>query len=99
MDVMGTVREDHVRFTSELSRHSNEMSTTTKDAPRTDKENRELYDLALEGLQVWIWTGYVVWANCTYYLNLMVEIRSLMPSIKIKVGDTAPQSLTVGQGQ
>ena len=52
MDVMGTVREDHVRFTSELSRHSNEMSTTTKDAPRTDKENRELYDLALEGLQV-----------------------------------------------
>ena len=54
MDVMGTVREDHVRFISELSRHSNEMSTTTKDAPRTDKENRELYDLALEGLQVQI---------------------------------------------
>ena len=59
MDVMGTVREDHVRFISELSRHSNEMSTTTKDAPRTDKENRQLYDLALEGLQVrWQWIGF-----------------------------------------
>ena len=59
MDVMGAVREDHVRFTSELSRHSNEMSTTTKDAPRTDKENRQLYDLALEGLQVrWQWIGF-----------------------------------------
>ena len=35
------MREDHIKFTSELARYSNEVTTTFKETPRTDGENRE----------------------------------------------------------
>ena len=49
---MDGMREDHVKYISELARHSNEVITTQRETPRTDDENRELCDLALRGLQI-----------------------------------------------
>ncbi|VDI44413.1 cytoplasmic FMR1 interacting protein [Mytilus galloprovincialis] len=63
------IREDHMSYISQLARHSNEMKlqmkneaiTTTREAPRTDDENRELTDLALRGLQLMsAWTQQVM---------------------------------------
>ncbi|XP_052103193.1 cytoplasmic FMR1-interacting protein 2-like isoform X2 [Mytilus californianus] len=63
------IREDHMSYISQLARHSNELKlqmkneaiTTTREAPRTDDENRELTDLALRGLQLMsAWTQQVM---------------------------------------
>lgn len=55
------IREDHMSYISQLARHSNEAITTTREAPRTDDENRELTDLALRGLQLMsAWTQQVM---------------------------------------
>ncbi|XP_067662939.1 cytoplasmic FMR1-interacting protein-like [Haliotis asinina] len=55
------IREDHMQFISQLSRHSNEAITTTRESPRNDTENKELTDLALRGLQLLsAWTQQVM---------------------------------------
>ena len=54
------MREDHLKFSSELARYSNEVTTTYKETPRTDAENRALTDLAFRGLQLLSeWTSVV----------------------------------------
>lgn len=54
------IRDDYERYISELARHSNEVTTTVKETPRTDPENKELNDLALRGLQLLSdWTTHV----------------------------------------
>ena len=54
------MREDHLKFSSELARYSNEVTTTYKETPRTDPENRSLSNLALRGLQLLSqWTSVV----------------------------------------
>uniref|UniRef100_A0A1B0CHB8 Putative cytoplasmic fmr1-interacting protein n=1 Tax=Lutzomyia longipalpis TaxID=7200 RepID=A0A1B0CHB8_LUTLO len=45
------IREDHVKYISELARYTNEVTTTVKDNT-TDAENRATADLALRGLQL-----------------------------------------------
>lgn len=53
------IREDHVKYISELARYSNEVTTTYKET-RTDAENKETADLALRGLQLLSeWTSVV----------------------------------------
>ncbi|GAB6019487.1 Cytoplasmic FMR1-interacting protein 1 [Chamberlinius hualienensis] len=55
-----TIREDHMRYITELARYSNEVTTTVKETPRTDSENRDVTDLALRGLQLLSdWTSIV----------------------------------------
>ncbi|CAG0889224.1 unnamed protein product [Darwinula stevensoni] len=55
------IRDDHVKYISELSRYSNEIMTTYKDTPRTDSETKEISDLALRGLQLLShWTSIVM---------------------------------------
>ncbi len=39
------VRDEHIKYTAELARYSNEVTTTYKETPRTDQENRS--DLSL----------------------------------------------------
>jgi cytoplasmic FMR1 interacting protein len=34
------VRDEHIKYTAELARYSNEVTTTYKETPRTDQENR-----------------------------------------------------------
>lgn len=45
------IREDHVKYISELARYTNEVTTTVKDNP-SDAENQATADLALRGLQL-----------------------------------------------
>ncbi|XP_022901321.1 cytoplasmic FMR1-interacting protein [Onthophagus taurus] len=53
------VREEHVKYISELARYSNEVTTTYKESG-SDDENRETADLALTGLQLLSeWTSVV----------------------------------------
>ncbi|XP_052277859.1 cytoplasmic FMR1-interacting protein-like isoform X1 [Dreissena polymorpha] len=64
------IREDHMSYISQLSRHSNEQVinsfvkkaiTTTRETPRSDAENKDLYELALRGLQLCSsWTQQVM---------------------------------------
>ncbi|XP_037086734.1 cytoplasmic FMR1-interacting protein-like isoform X2 [Pollicipes pollicipes] len=54
------IRDDHLKYISELARYSNEVTTTYKDSPRTDAENRAICELALRGLQLLSeWTSVV----------------------------------------
>ncbi|KAG1699375.1 Cytoplasmic FMR1-interacting protein [Nymphon striatum] len=60
LQYLPTTREDYVRYISELSRHSNEVTTTFKETPRTDAENKDLCELALRGLQLLSdWTTHI----------------------------------------
>nr|CAI5867665.1 unnamed protein product [Callosobruchus analis] len=53
------IREDHVKYISELSRYSNEVTTTYKECG-SDAENKETAELALRGLQLLSeWTSVV----------------------------------------
>ncbi len=55
------MREDHLKFSSELARYSNEVTTTYKETPRSDAENKALSDLAFRGLQLLSeWTSIVM---------------------------------------
>lgn len=51
---MVQIREDHIRFISELARYSNSEVVTGSglDSQKSDEEYRELFDLALRGLQL-----------------------------------------------
>ncbi|XP_021955004.1 cytoplasmic FMR1-interacting protein isoform X2 [Folsomia candida] len=46
------IRDDHIKYISELARYSNEVTTTFKETPRTDAENDEIAELAIRGLQL-----------------------------------------------
>uniref|UniRef100_T1IPJ0 Cytoplasmic FMR1-interacting protein n=1 Tax=Strigamia maritima TaxID=126957 RepID=T1IPJ0_STRMM len=60
MQHLPTIRDDHVKYISELARYSNEVTTTFKETPRTDSENKEIGDIALRGLQLLAdWTSVV----------------------------------------
>ncbi|GFR33631.1 cytoplasmic FMR1-interacting protein [Trichonephila clavata] len=52
LQYLPTIRDEYVRYISELARHNNEVTTTVKETPRTDIENKELTELALRGLQL-----------------------------------------------
>ena len=57
---LSKMREDHLKFSSELARYSNEVTTTYKETPRTDPENKSLSNLAFRGLQLLSqWTSVV----------------------------------------
>ncbi|CAK8686198.1 unnamed protein product [Clavelina lepadiformis] len=58
-----SIREEHIKYTSELARHSNNEVVTTaqRDQPRTDAESEELYNLALKGVQLLLrWSSHVM---------------------------------------
>jgi len=58
-----SIREEHIKYTSELAKHSNNevVTTTQRDQPRSDKENEELYNIALKGLQLLSqWSSHVM---------------------------------------
>uniref|UniRef100_H2YIL7 Cytoplasmic FMR1-interacting protein n=1 Tax=Ciona savignyi TaxID=51511 RepID=H2YIL7_CIOSA len=58
-----SIREDHIKYTSELARHSNNEVVTTaqRDQPRSDAESAELYETALKGLQLLLrWSSHVM---------------------------------------
>ncbi|GIX94913.1 cytoplasmic FMR1-interacting protein [Caerostris darwini] len=52
LQYLPTIRDEYVRYISELARHNNEVTTTVKETPRTDVENKELTELCLRGLQL-----------------------------------------------
>lgn len=53
------IREDHIKYISELAKYSNEVTTTYKESG-SDTENRETAELALRGLQLLSeWTSVV----------------------------------------
>ncbi|XP_069322810.1 LOW QUALITY PROTEIN: cytoplasmic FMR1-interacting protein 1 [Eulemur rufifrons] len=58
------IREDHMRFISELARYSNSEVVTgsgRQEAQKTDSEYRKLFDLALQGLQLLSqWSAHVM---------------------------------------
>nr|XP_058150780.1 cytoplasmic FMR1-interacting protein 1 isoform X1 [Dasypus novemcinctus] len=58
------IREDHMRFISELARYSNNEVVTgsgRQEAQKTDAEYRKLFDLALQGLQLLSqWSAHVM---------------------------------------
>ncbi|XP_070088088.1 cytoplasmic FMR1-interacting protein 1 isoform X2 [Equus caballus] len=58
------IREDHMRFISELARYSNSEVVTgsgRQEAQKTDAESRKLFDLALQGLQLLSqWSAHVM---------------------------------------
>ncbi|XP_074651924.1 cytoplasmic FMR1-interacting protein 2-like isoform X2 [Tubulanus polymorphus] len=61
LEQIGSMREEHTRFVSELARYSNEVTTTQRDYARSDAENKEICDLALKGLQnLSLWTLQVM---------------------------------------
>ncbi|ROT84477.1 putative cytoplasmic FMR1-interacting protein [Penaeus vannamei] len=54
------IRDEHIKYISELARYSNEVITTYKETARTDAENKDIADLALRGLQLLSeWTSVV----------------------------------------
>ncbi|KAF3828258.1 hypothetical protein GH733_004955 [Mirounga leonina] len=54
---MVQIRDDHIRFISELARYSN--------SEKSDEEYRELFDLALRGLQLLSkWSAHVMEVDC-----------------------------------
>uniref|UniRef100_A0A7N8WYJ7 Cytoplasmic FMR1-interacting protein n=1 Tax=Mastacembelus armatus TaxID=205130 RepID=A0A7N8WYJ7_9TELE len=58
------IREDHMRFISELARYSNSEVVTgsgRQEAQKTDAEYRKLFDLALQGMQLLSqWSAHVM---------------------------------------
>ncbi|XP_059150444.1 cytoplasmic FMR1-interacting protein-like isoform X1 [Physella acuta] len=55
------IRDRHMHYISQLARHNNEATTTMRETPRSDGENRELTDLALRGLTLLSrWTQQVM---------------------------------------
>uniref|UniRef100_A0A670HWK8 Cytoplasmic FMR1 interacting protein 1 n=1 Tax=Podarcis muralis TaxID=64176 RepID=A0A670HWK8_PODMU len=62
------IREDHMRFISELARYSNSEVVTgsgRQEAQKTDAEYRKLFDLSLQGLQLLSqWSAHVMEVVC-----------------------------------
>ncbi|MEQ2174105.1 hypothetical protein GOODEAATRI_004365 [Goodea atripinnis] len=59
------IREDHMRFISELARYSNSEVVTgsgRQESQKTDAEYRKLFDLALQGMQLLSqWSAHYSW--------------------------------------
>lgn len=70
---MVQIREDHIRFISELARYSNSEVVTGSglDSQKSDEEYRELFDLALRGLQL-----LSKWS--THVMEVVSEARGLV---------------------
>ena len=49
---MPKIREEHIAYVTELARVSNEITTTQKDEPQSDREYKQHRDLALRGLKL-----------------------------------------------
>ena len=49
---MPQIREEHINYVTELARVSNEITTTQKDEPQSDRECKQQRDLALRGLKL-----------------------------------------------
>ncbi|KAK7103491.1 cytoplasmic FMR1-interacting protein 1 homolog [Littorina saxatilis] len=70
MPSLSIIRADHLQFISQLARLNNESTTTTREKPRTDQENKELTNLALRGLQLLsAWTQQVMELNSWKLMN------------------------------
>lgn len=50
--LMPQIREQHINYVTELARVSNEITTTHKDEPQSDRESKQHRDLALRGLKL-----------------------------------------------
>uniref|UniRef100_A0A8K9XZH3 Cytoplasmic FMR1 interacting protein 2 n=1 Tax=Oncorhynchus mykiss TaxID=8022 RepID=A0A8K9XZH3_ONCMY len=63
---MVQIRDDHIRFISELARYSNSEVVTGSglDSHKSDEEYRELFDLALRGLQL-----LSKWIRACHYIS------------------------------
>ncbi|XP_076441680.1 cytoplasmic FMR1-interacting protein 2-like [Babylonia areolata] len=67
---LATIRDDHMQYISQLARLNNKLTTTTREKPGTDQENRELSQLALRGLQLLsAWTQQVKELNSWKLMN------------------------------
>ncbi|EMP32572.1 Cytoplasmic FMR1-interacting protein 1, partial [Chelonia mydas] len=81
------IREDHMRFISELARYSNSEVVTgsgRQEAQKTDAEYRKLFDLSLQGLQLLSqWSAHVMEVVC--YLGSKTRQGGSVNSILSKV--------------
>ena len=50
--LMPHLRDQHITYVTELARVSNEITTTQKDEPQSDKECKQQRELALRGLKL-----------------------------------------------
>lgn len=74
---MVQIREDHIRFISELARYSNSEVVTGSglDSQKSDEEYRELFDLALRGLQLLSkWSTHVMEVVCVLWKMDLVDL-------------------------
>ncbi|KAJ8297562.1 hypothetical protein KUTeg_024093 [Tegillarca granosa] len=83
------IREDHMNYISQLSRHSNEAITTTREGPRSDQENKELSDLALRGLRLLAaWTQQVMELSTRYNYSsdekfAIIEVIAMIKGLQL----------------
>lgn len=67
---LSAIRLDHMGFISDLAKVNNESTTTTREKPRSDQENKELTNLAHRGLQLLsAWTQQVMELNSWKLMN------------------------------
>lgn len=81
---MVQIREDHIRFISELARYSNSEVVTGSglDSQKSDEEYRELFDLALRGLQLLSkWSTHVMEVVCGSSRLVDLDVKFLFPLI------------------
>lgn len=90
---MVQIREDHIRFISELARYSNSEVVTGSglDSQKSDEEYRELFDLALRGLQL-----LSKWS--THVMEVVSKARGLAASACGRGKRVVLQSIYVGLG-
>lgn len=61
LDRLQSIREEHIHYITKLAQHSNEQSTARHDKVKSDAENRDLYELALRGLNnLSKWTLHII---------------------------------------
>ncbi|XP_064636009.1 cytoplasmic FMR1-interacting protein-like isoform X2 [Lineus longissimus] len=69
LDRLQSIREEHIHYITKLAQHSNEQSTARHDKVKSDAENRDLYELALRGLNnLSKWTLHII-EVCSWRLN------------------------------
>lgn len=77
---MVQIRDDHIRFISELARYSNSEVVTGSglDSQKSDEEYRELFDLALRGLQLLSkWSTHVMEVVSTAQYRVHAYLKSI----------------------
>lgn len=109
---MVQIREDHIRFISELARYSNSEVVTGSglDSQKSDEEYRELFDLALRGLQLLSkWSTHVmevvrspsslsadIGENFFSHLLLLFVTISVVVAVLVEAGPSHRQVLQQG---